>query len=114
MEESRPHQVKQVAPGVTEPVSEPAPPDPVAKKSSAREKIHHTALDRGWLVDERTPPEQDIYYKSNPVLGGYEKLRVTFTDAGALKTLVHENLNKVVPVPERDQLDHALNILTGE
>ena len=100
----------------SEPKKADAPePKKAEEKKSVRETLDETAADRGWTQGTEVPEGFDaVYTKSNPVLGGYEHLRVKFAGSG-LGEIEHENLNQDVPVPEEgSKLDAAVSILTGE
>lgn len=104
-----------------EPVKVAAKPEPkpkvetqAAPKKTAEETLAATARDRGWLTSPRPGNWDVVYMKSNPVLGGYENLGLKFTKSGGLFEVEHVNLNKKIPVPEDDQLDYAVHVLTGE
>jgi outer membrane biosynthesis protein TonB len=88
--------------------------EPKEEKATAAEVLETTALDRGWAHSAAPEGFDVVYTKSNPVLGGYEHLRVALTKAGTVQDLQHENLNRPVPVPDKDKFDHAIGVLTGE
>jgi len=97
-----------------EEVPPPAPPEPEVVATD-QDTLTEVALDRGWTASKQpvTSPFDVVYSKSNPVLGGYETLKVGFKGkkVGALE---HQNLNRPVEVPEKAGLDYAVSVLTGE
>jgi hypothetical protein len=80
-------------------------------KRDPRVVLDHAAADRGWLPEEDPGDFDAVYTKANPVLGGYEHLRVRFEGTG-LGAVVHENLGRTIPFD--GDFEDAVAILTGE
>ena len=75
--------------------------------------LDETAADRGWVKSEDDPDWDVVYTHANPVLGGYQHLRIDFKGNG-LGEVEHVNLNRPVAFPEGGKLEDAIAVLTGE
>lgn len=105
------------APPAKAPEKRPEPPKAAAEaepKLTDAETLEAIALDRGWVYSAAPDGFDVVFTKGNPVLGGYEHLRVAFDKAGNVAELEHENLNRPVVVPQKARFSHAMSVLTGE
>lgn len=99
------------------PKPEPRQAEPESKTEGVKDQdtLSALAVDRGWLVQEPVGSDKwdVVYTKPNPVLGGYEHLRLKFK-GDKIGEIEHENLNVQQEVPDKDKLDYATSTLTGE